>query len=280
MVDIETQLRAFGEQLDAARHPVSIEDLLTDPDGVTRIHPLPVDAAVTRRRGWAVAVVAAILTLLLGGVAWVSGVGREPAPAATTERSTTIAELPGAAPLDVAEAWIEAYEQGDPARWQALMAPDATFTCDVCAGTGMPEGPYFDYPGRDMPSEDARDSQLLHAAHGSLNATCTADGIEVSCDTMRTNLFQRDDGQGQLTGQQVGHLVFTVEDELIVGYEIVVLDGQWFDYSAITDYANWLRVNHPADHDELFVGATMLVSDAEQVARHRELIPTWAAARP
>ena len=90
-LDVETQLRAYGEQLDASRVPVPTDEILSEGVGPGPVSPLQVRALKPRRLPpWVVAVGAAVLVfILLGGAALISRtVGGEPQPpAAPTDES-------------------------------------------------------------------------------------------------------------------------------------------------------------------------------------------------
>ena len=96
-LDVETQLRAYGEQLDASRVPVPTDEILSEGVGPGPVSPLQVRALKPRRLPpWVVAVGAAVLVfILLGGAALISRtVGGEPQPpAAPTDESLIDIEL-------------------------------------------------------------------------------------------------------------------------------------------------------------------------------------------
>jgi hypothetical protein len=229
-----------------------------------------------RRSGWLIAAASfAVAIVFIGAVTLLANTAENLPP--VTE---PVAESTVAAPIDVAESWFALYEAGDVAGYQALMSADATFSCADCAG-GMPVGPYFDYPFRALADEEAGDSRTLYAGHGSLNATCAADGNVVTCDTERESLFGWFDSEGEPRTHQRLTRVLTVEDGVVTEYTIVELqefEASWFDYGQIAAYGTWLSQNHPKDHAELFFGNTILVNDAEQAARHRMFVADWASA--
>jgi hypothetical protein len=237
----------------------------------------PVEPEKKQRSGWLIAAASFAVVILFVGVVMLLANTAENMPPVTE----SAAESTVAAPIDVAEAWFALYETGDVAGYQALMSADATFSCADCAGGGMSEGPYFDYPFRALAAEDAADSRTLYAGHGSLSATCAAEGNVVTCDTERASLFGWFDEEGEPRTHQRVTRVFTVENGVVTGYtfaEVPGGEGRWFDYGQIAAYGTWLSQNHPRDHAELFFGTTILVSDAEQAERHRMFVLEWAAA--
>jgi len=250
----------------------------------------PVEPEKKQRSGWLVAAVAfAVVIMLVGAVMLLANPAEDLPPASTPLTEVVppevepVAESTVVAPIDVAEAWFALYEAGDVAGYQALMSADATFSCADCTGgTGLTlDGPYFDYPLRALAAEDAADSRTLYAGHGSLNATCTADGNVVTCDTERASLFGWFDEEGEPQTYQRATRVFTVEDGVVTEYGFVALQalqGKWFNYGQIAAYGRWLSQNHPKDHAELFFGTTIIVNDAEQTERHRIFVADWAAA--
>jgi ketosteroid isomerase-like protein len=241
----------------------------------------PAEPEKKHRSGWLIAAASFAVVILFVGVVMLLANTAENLPPVTEP----VAESTPVAPIDVAEAWFASYEAGDVAGYQALMSADATFSCADCAGGGMPEGPYFDYPLRALTDEDAADSRTLYAGHGSLNATCAADGNVVTCNTERASLFGWFDEEGEPRTHQRVARVFTVEDGVITEYtfaevfaEVPGGHGSWFNYGKIAAYGRWLSQNHPKDHAELFFGTTILVNDAEQVERHHMFVADWAAA--
>jgi len=187
----------------------------------------PVEPEKKQRSGWLVAAVAfAVVIMLVGAVMLLANPAEDLPPASTPLTEVVppevepVAESTVVAPIDVAEAWFALYEAGDVAGYQALMSADATFSCADCTGgTGLTlDGPYFDYPLRALAAEDAADSRTLYAGHGSLNATCTADGNVVTCDTERASLFGWFDEEGEPQTYQRATRVFTVEDGVVTEY--------------------------------------------------------------
>ncbi len=244
----------------------------------------PAEPERKQRSGWLVAAAAfAVVIVFVGAVMLLANPAEDLPPASTplTEEVPPevepIAESTVVTPIDVAEAWFALYEAGDVAGYQALMSTDATFSCANCA-QGMPDGPYFDYPFRALAAEDAGDSRTLYAGHGSLNATCAADGNVVTCDTERASLFGWFDEEGEPQTYLRITRVLTVEDGVVTEYAIVAMEGAWFDFGQIAAYGRWLSQNHPKDHAELFFDTTIIVNDAEQAERHRTFVAEWAAA--
>jgi len=237
----------------------------------------PVEPEKKQRSGWLVAAAAFAVVIVFVGVVMLLAKTAENLPPVTEPA----VESTAVAPIDVAEAWFALYETGDVAGYQALMSADATFSCADCAVGGMPEGPYFDYPFRALADEDAADSRTLYAGHGSLSATCAADGNVVTCDTERASLFGWFDEEGEPRTHQRVTRVFTVENGLVTEYLFVedpVRGGSWFDYGQVAAYGRWLSQNHPKDHAELFFGTTIIVNDVEQAERHRMFVADWVAA--
>ncbi len=235
----------------------------------------------TRRQGRLVAVATfAVVILFVGAVMFFTNTAEDLPPSSPplTEEVPpeveTIAESAVAAPIDVAEAWFALYDAGDVAGYQALMSADATWSWHSAI-------PYFDNPPYyAVADSDATDSRTLYAGHGSLNATCAADGNVVTCDTERASLFGWFDEDGEPQAYQRGTRVFTVEDGVVTDYTIVTLQGlqgEWFNRAEIAAYGRWLSQNHPKDHAELFWGPTILVSDSEQAERHHAFVADWAA---
>jgi hypothetical protein len=283
MTSIETLMRDSNPMMDPStefsEEEIQAFDLLVQSrSGNMDVQELtkPVDPEKKQRSGWLIAAASfAVAIVFIGAVTLLANTAENLPP--VTE---PVAESTVAAPIDVAESWFALYEAGDVAGYQALMSADATFSCADCAG-GMPDGPYFDYPFRALADEDAGDSRTLYAGHGSLNATCAADGNVVTCDTERESLFGWFDSEGEPRTHQRLTRVLTVEDGVVTEYTIVELqesEASWFDYGQIAAYGTWLSQNHPKDHAELFFGTTILVNDAEQAARHRMFVADWAAA--
>lgn len=183
---------------------------------------------------------------------------------------------PAAAPLEVATTWIERFESGDVAGYEALIAPDATFACLECSYGELDEtGLYF--PTRN--DQEGTDSRILGASSGSLNATCTESAPTVSCDIRVTSEFGFVGDDGQPANEYTAKLTFTVEGGLITHYEHHAGTGNWFDYGQIKAYETWLAAENPAAHEDLFFFGTMLTSEQSQFERHRELVAQWVAAR-
>jgi hypothetical protein len=92
-MNLSEQLRVYGEEFDAGTSPVSLDELLRDTDSPVRVQPLNMD---TRRPipGWISAVAAAVVVLLIGGVALVlrdsGGLAAPAAPTSPTVAPTTV----------------------------------------------------------------------------------------------------------------------------------------------------------------------------------------------
>lgn len=216
-------------------------------------------------RRWLIPASAGVIVVVAAivGVALISGDGGDGAAAETT-------------PLETVTTWIDRFETGDVAGYEALIAEDATFVCIDCSYGNLDQtGPYFPRGS----TEDRGSSGLLGASGGSLNAACSGGGSIVNCDIRVTSAFGFADAAGQPTNEYTARLVFTVEDGLITNYEHRAFAGNLFDYAQIGAYEAWLRDANPAAHDELFAFGTMLTAEAAQVDRHRSLVADWAAAR-
>ena len=185
-----------------------------------------------QRPRWVPALVAAAVVVVIGiGVAiFALGGGDEASPV----------DQP---PLGTAELWIERFETGDVAGYEALMAADATFQCLECSYGDLDEsGQYF--PTRN--DDEGTDAGILGASNGSLNASCTEAGSTVSCDIRVTSDFGFVGDDGQPTSEYTATLTFTVEDGLITNYEHHAEVGNWFDYGQIGAYEDWLAAEDPA----------------------------------
>lgn len=183
-------------------------------------------------------------------------------------------------PVETVTLWHERFDAGDVSGWQSLMSPDATFSLDAAegAGTGRFESqPFFAGPGGvDHSLAYGRDSRLLYAANGSLNANCTADpGNQVTCDIDDTNLFKI----GPLRHTEV----FTVQDGVITDIQVTRTEGLLhslanFRPQPMADYEAWLSETYPDDYAELFAFGTMLIDSSTQADRHRARIAEWASS--
>jgi len=284
MTSIETLMRDSNPILDPTTD-FSVEEiqafdlLVRTRSGSMDVQELtkPVEPEKRQRSLWLVAAAAFVVVIVVIGAAMLLASPAENLPPATEP----VAESTAVAPIDVAEAWFALYEAGDVAGYQALMSADATFSCADCAGDGMSEGPYFDYPLRALADEEAADSRTLYAGHGSLAATCAADGNVVTCDTERASLFGWFDEEREPRTHMRVTRVFSVENGVVTKYTFAEAPGDggtWFDYGQIATYGTWLSQNYPEDHAELFFGTTIIVNDAEQAERHHTFVAEWAAA--
>ena len=229
----------------------------------TRTEPAPPSRPRWRAPAVAAAVAAAVIAI---GIAIFALGGDE---------GTPVDEI-GAPPLETAEAWIESFEKGDIAGYEALMAPDAAFQCLECAYGDLDEsGQYFPFRN----DAEGVDAAILGASEGSLNATCSEDGSLVTCDIRVTSLFGFTGEDGQPANEYTAELVFTVEDGLITNYVHHAFTGNWFDYGLIDAYEAWLRAEDPTAHSELFFFGTMLTDEPAQLERHRNFVAQWAATR-
>lgn len=104
MLDVETQLRGYVEQLDTTRVDVDIEEALEGGGGFTPLDRYRKPVLRQPFRGWAAVASAVVVLVLLGGVAWfigseddVAGTVDEQAPN-TTISSTESTVLDGSSP--------------------------------------------------------------------------------------------------------------------------------------------------------------------------------------
>jgi hypothetical protein len=179
-------------------------------------------------------------------------------------------------PLEIASAWIAAFEAGDVEGFQSLMHPDATAKCVDCAYDRQ-ETPYFAQIGEG--TADVTDSRLLALGNGTLNAECAADGPTVTCETLWSSNFGYFTAEGEPTRQWKLSYEFTIENGLITRRIITNVGGASFDFGRVADYEDWLEENHPEVHAETFAFGTILLTTAEQFALHQEYVPEFMAVR-
>lgn len=177
-------------------------------------------------------------------------------------------------PVAVVAEWFAAFERGDVETYQDLIAADAWWECRGCAPP-VHAGPYFGGShGADL--TEARDSLLTHAAQGSVSATCTAEGVQVTCEVGRSDLFRT---SANLAPYRYGYEV-TVEGGSITNLVFISIHSdRYLSGSQIGAYERWLMESHPDDHQDLFLYGTMIVEPVEKAERHRRLVAQWHAAR-
>jgi hypothetical protein len=105
----------------------------------------------------------------------------------------------------------------------------------------------------------------------------------VDCFVTETNIFYE---VGELSPNEYTWR-FVIEDGLIVEFR-ASSNLQIIERLLVTEYAEWVRVNYPAD-PELVLGEpvvfagnqlTILLAESDQrAARHLELTAEWAASR-
>jgi hypothetical protein len=190
--------------------------------------------------------------------------------------STTGAQSPELSPIEVAEAWLAAYQLGDVERFHLLTHPDATAVCVKC-GYERQEQPYFAQIGE--ATTDATDSRMLALANGSLDPACTADGSVATCETLRTSDFGFFTGDGKPTQQMEATVEFTVEAGLVTRRVLTIHSGMVFDRAAVADYRSWLKDHYPSVEGELFAFSTILLTTAEQFEQHQRYVDEYQAER-
>jgi hypothetical protein len=194
----------------------------------------------------------------------------------TAPPSTTTTAAPVGTPLEIAAAWIDAFEAGDVERFQSLMHPDATANCINCAYDRQ-EAPYFSQLGEG--TADVSDSRLLALGNGALNADCSEEGSVVTCDTLWMSDFGYFTAEGEPTRQWDVTYEFTIEDGLITRRIIINRGGASFDFGRVADYEDWLEKNHPEVHEKTFAFGTILLTTSEHFALHQKYVPEYMAAR-
>jgi hypothetical protein len=183
---------------------------------------------------------------------------------------------PVGTPLEIAEAWIAAFEVGDVERFQALMHPDATANCINCAYERQ-ETSYFVQVGEG--TADVSDSRLLALGNGTLNAVCEANGSVVACNTLRASDFGHFTASGEPTRQWEATYEFTIEDGFITRRIIINHGGTAFDSGRVAEYEDWLKEHHPEVHAESFAFGTILLTTPEQFALHQGYVPAYWESR-
>lgn len=128
------------------------------------------------RRRWAVAAALGAAVILIGVLA-----------VALPQENTQFASA-RMTPIEVVDLWVERYETGDVEGFQALIAADATIVCAGQAGCPTAPVPYF---GADNGTDvsDARESRQTYATHGTLGASCAAEGAVVECQLNQSGVF-------------------------------------------------------------------------------------------
>ena len=97
MLDIQSQLRGWGEQLESLMTPVEFEEILYKRIGQEPVRPIRPREPRRRPPRWLYGVAAAVLALLLvGGVAWLFRWGTQEAPVITQPPAPTTTVVPEA----------------------------------------------------------------------------------------------------------------------------------------------------------------------------------------
>lgn len=178
--------------------------------------------------------------------------------------------------VGTAEEWLIAYEDGDVARYQSLMSPEATYECLNC-GYDREMTVYFSAVGG--ADQDVRDSRLLALGQGTLNPSCVADGDLVSCTTERISMFGYFDANGEPSQIDRPIYDFRFDDGQITHLTVTRTGGNLFDFNKIQSYRRWVEEQHPEEYDELFLFSTILISDDSAFARHKELAEQYLMGR-
>jgi hypothetical protein len=187
----------------------------------------------------------------------------ESSPDETTTTAVETTTTTTEAPVDIAEAWIAAYGDGDPVTYEGLMSPDAFFK------QRMDSGPFF---SAGWAVSEARESMLFFAGGGSIDATCTAEVALVSCITRMPSALGDQDNPLEV------ELEFVIGDGKIVEYTYDRINASRVDFTRVAAYERRLQETHPEDHTALFFLTTMLLNDKVQVEKHRDLVAEWAAS--
>ncbi len=154
-LDVETQLQAYGEQLDASRVPVPTDEILSERVGFEPVTPLQVRVPKLRQLPpWVVAVGAAVLVFIfLGGAALIfrTGGGEPQPPVAPTDESLIDIELADIPPFQATYS-VSGGPEGSPAATAdvAYGGPGGGFRLDAVqgrlyllgvAGSALPDRP-------------------------------------------------------------------------------------------------------------------------------------------
>lgn len=237
-------------RIDERSHP------MTDLQQAPTREPNP--PTTDRWRGPAIALGIAAAILLVAGVVGIlmNRSGDDVAPAGPSDATTDSSDGTDASsdPMDVIAEFDRRYDNGDPS-FVALYDP-SVFGDESWIALQVNEARYAWATGLTDTSE------------------CSADGPRVTCTYTETS------GIDPSRVYESGTLVYTISGGKIVGIQS---EGYFSpvteDRSALAEYREWVRVNHPDKFDDLFLfGQTLAIQTDELVRLQRQMIAQYHEA--
>ena len=251
---------------------------------LTPIRPTQPAKPPRRGRGPLIALaVAAVVVLIIGvaGFTLLTGdnsgpVATDPptpttvAPTTTTAPTTTIARSEGALPpdtppLEVVAALQAAWDAGDMALAEGLIAPDSGYFAQN-QGAGISEEIWY----RAATAVTVERDCSLDAAPFTAIGIPLGNGVAVSCNETLISGLQ----PGRVIGG--GFFGAEVADGMIMDFYIDDYDGAGIEREGLDEYRTWMQEFSPQTAGELFRPDGTLVADTEEArTRHNELVAVF-----